>query len=107
MKKKPRKKSVTALKKQTQRAGYTAYLKSPQWAAKRAQVIFRDLGQCQADVGEKRKCGSRKDIEVHHLTYVRFGNEAMTDLVTLCHDCHEKAHRRGKYRAGRAKTKKQ
>lgn len=102
---KPRKKSVAALKKQAMRANYTAYLKSPKWAAIRAKVIFRDLGQCQSERGGK-PCLSRIGIEVHHLTYARFGNEALTDLVTLCHDCHKRMHGRGKYRAGGAKTKK-
>lgn len=92
-----RKKSAAALKKQAMRADYTAYLKSPKWAAIRAKVIFRDLGQCQGERGGK-PCLSRKDIEVHHLTYARFGDEDLRDLVVLCHDCHERTHGRGKYR---------
>lgn len=89
---KPRQKSVAALKKQAMRKDYTDYLKSPRWKAIRAKVIFRDNGQCQRDAG-KGKCLSRNDIEVHHLTYVRFGNEQLGDLITLCHDCHKKLHK--------------
>lgn len=74
------------------------YLKSPKWAAMRARVIFRDGGVCQADWGNG-KCQSRREIEVHHKTYVRFGCENMGDLVTLCHDCHERVHGRGKYKS--------
>lgn len=84
---KPRKKSAKAL----QRQAYTAYLRSPKWKAIRAQVIFRDLGQCQASRGG-RPCLSRHEIEVHHITYVRFGREALTDLVTVCHECHVHLH---------------
>ena len=78
--------------KKTLNPGYEYYLKSPRWRAMRAKVIFRDLGMCRAWVGESQ-CLSRKDVEVHHMTYVRFGNEAMTDLVTLCRSCHKKFHK--------------
>ena len=35
-------------------------------------------------------CGG-KATDVHHLTYDRFGNEAMDDLVSLCRNCHGQA----------------
>lgn len=73
--------------------GYERYLQSPVWRAIRARVIFRDLGMCRALVDGK-PCLSRKDVEVHHLTYLRFGKEQMRDLVTLCHDCHKAHHKR-------------
>jgi 5-methylcytosine-specific restriction endonuclease McrA len=74
-----------------QRKFYREYLKSKAWKAKRAKVIFRDGGQCQS-VRAKRKCGSRHKIEVHHLTYERFGRERLSDLVCLCEDCHKAVH---------------
>jgi len=45
--------------------------------------------QCQG-----KDCGSRVRLQVHHKTYVRFGNERMGDLVTLCESCHAKEHER-------------
>jgi 5-methylcytosine-specific restriction endonuclease McrA len=71
----------------TNRKGYRRYLKSAAWQAKRAQVILRDRGQC-------RCCGSRYKLEVHHKTYIRFGRERLSDLVTLCQLCHTHKHRR-------------
>jgi predicted HNH restriction endonuclease len=53
------------------------------------------------DIGGNRKCLSRNDIEVHHLTYVRFGNELMTDLATLCHDCHKRLHQQQELKHGK------
>jgi 5-methylcytosine-specific restriction endonuclease McrA len=68
------------------RQAYKAYINSPTWKAIRARVIFRDGGQC-------RRCGTRYHLEVHHLTYVRFGGrERLSDLITLCEACHEAEH---------------
>lgn len=65
---------------------YTAYINSPAWRAIRARAIFRDGAQC-------RLCGSRQKLEVHHLTYIRFGGEELPgDLITLCEACHERLH---------------
>jgi hypothetical protein len=33
-------------------------------------------------------------LDVHHLTYVRFGHERLEDLLTLCRPCHDAAHDR-------------
>lgn len=61
---------------------YTAYISSGKWAAKRQQVLARDSNRCQT-------CLSQDDLEVHHKTYERLGDEALEDLITLCHECHE------------------
>jgi len=98
---------TAAQRRLERRKAYTAYLRSKAWQALRAKVIFRDSGQCRAALAGGKRCGSRQGVEVHHLTYARFGAELMTDLVVLCHDCHKRAHGRGKYRAGGAKTKRQ
>lgn len=34
---------------------------------------------------------SSTTLEVHHLTYERFGRERMSDLVVLCKPCHDAA----------------
>lgn len=30
-----------------------------------------------------------RNLDVHHLTYDRFGREELDDLVLLCRDCHK------------------
>jgi hypothetical protein len=35
-------------------------------------------------------------LNVHHRTYERRGAEWDTDLIVLCHDCHEIFHTNGK-----------
>lgn len=62
-------------------AEYLAYLQSPTWKRKRAQVLRRDDRRCVL-------CHSTERLEVHHASYERRGHEALTDLVTLCHECH-------------------
>lgn len=64
---------------------YTAYLASSEWQKKRLQALERSHHQCQ-------RCDARKDLQVHHLTYVRLGREALTDLVVLCSECHKEEH---------------
>jgi hypothetical protein len=61
---------------------YTTYISSAKWAAKRQQALARDSNQCQT-------CLSLDNLEVHHKTYERLGDEALEDLITLCHECHE------------------
>ena len=46
----------------------------------------RDRFRCQ-------QCGATANLEVHHWTYERFGRELMSDLGTLCYDCHRQVHR--------------
>jgi hypothetical protein len=43
-------------------------------------------------VGFARGCGSRENLDVHHLTYKRRGNERPADLVALCRRCHKERH---------------
>jgi 5-methylcytosine-specific restriction endonuclease McrA len=39
-----------------------------------------------------KACGSKKNLHVHHVTYERFGNELLTDLLGLCYTCHKGVH---------------
>lgn len=69
-----------------QYAAYRRYIKSDAWRLKRRAVLARDRGRC-------RLCGNAgKGMEVHHLTYARFKNELLDDLLTLCHGCHAAVH---------------
>ncbi len=62
-----------------------AYLASSQWKTIRTKVLTRDHYQCQL-------CNYTESLEVHHITYERFTNEDISDLVTLCRDCHQSIH---------------
>lgn len=64
---------------------YSTYLKSPRWRNKRDLVLMRANGVCEG-------CEDAKATQVHHLTYVRVGDELLFDLVAVCNDCHQKAH---------------
>lgn len=65
---------------------YEWYITSPQWKEKRAQRMAIDGIKCAL-------CGSRHNLQVHHITYERLGFENIeTDLITLCHTCHERLH---------------
>lgn len=64
---------------------YRDYLETEHWGKLRNQVLTRDAHQC-------RDCGSRRNLHIHHLTYVRLGRERLDDLLTLCKGCHEVRH---------------
>lgn len=60
------------------------YLQSEKWKALRGQVLQRDGFMCV-------RCAAAAE-QVHHLTYERWQNEELNDLVSLCRECHEKEH---------------
>ena len=62
-----------------------AYLRSDEWAELRGEVLLRDEFQCQV-------CGSKRNLEVHHVSYIALGNESLEDLTTLCRGCHQSIH---------------
>jgi 5-methylcytosine-specific restriction endonuclease McrA len=52
------------------------------------QVLERDGWRCQ-------ECGALENLQVHHLKpRSRLGDDAVTNLVTLCAVCHGKIHGR-------------
>lgn len=61
---------------------YTAYLASPEWAAKRELVMKRCGGVCEG-------CGVKPATEVHHHHYEHLFDEFLFELAGLCHGCHE------------------
>jgi hypothetical protein len=65
---------------------YQKHINSAQWKNTR-QVLFKMRGRkCE-------KCDATTDLEVHHLTYERFGHESEKDLQILCPPHHEEADR--------------
>jgi hypothetical protein len=65
---------------------YNEYLDSEQWRRKRQKVLERDRFLCRA-------CCTREATQVHHLTYKHVFDEPLFDLVSVCHQCHEKLTR--------------
>jgi hypothetical protein len=66
---------------------YHEHLNSPAWAAIRRKVLRRANRVCEG-------CREAPPSHVHHLTYVRLGDEMLFDLVAVCEECHEKIHGR-------------
>ena len=60
---------------------YQEYLDSDMWKKKRDQ---KEKEVCL--------CGSGDRLELHHKTYERVCDELMSDLVWLCHSCHDYLH---------------
>jgi len=61
------------------------YLASKEWAQLKKR-LFKKYGEyC-------RSCGSTQQLQVHHLTYDRWRQEELTDLVVLCCHCHATIH---------------
>lgn len=77
-----------AYKKQQERLKtmpYQEYLKTDHWQEIRKTMLKRASYKCSV-------CGMSKPLHVHHNTYDRRGCEKTSDLVVLCHDCHEVYH---------------
>jgi 5-methylcytosine-specific restriction endonuclease McrA len=78
------------------RARYQAYINSPEWKAKRRMAIKAAGHQCQRWVtveGVTWRCRETTHLQVHHVTYSRFGGaELLEDLLVLCKDCHRAHH---------------
>ena len=64
---------------------YDDYMKSVEWEEKRQLRLRMDGFRCF-------KCGTAVNLQVHHITYERLGQEKMGDLVTLCKKCHKRLH---------------
>ena len=64
---------------------YYIYIQSDEWKEKRLQALDRAGYRCQV-------CGDGMNLQVHHVTYDRLGNEHEDDLIAVCKRCHEKIH---------------
>ena len=60
---------------------YLAYINSKAWYAKRDLKLRKAGYKCWW-------CGSRYELEIHHLNYDRLGSERLSDLMVLCRNCH-------------------
>lgn len=63
----------------------SAYLRSAKWASLKREILTRDNFKC-------RCCNSTSSLEIHHIDYSQLGDEHISQLVTLCSNCHTKLH---------------
>jgi len=87
--KKPKKKR---LKKKTNKVKtkkeYYKELKSSKWIKRRNEILKKDNYKCV-------RCGSEKNLQVHHVKYIenrKAWNYPDELLITLCKDCHRITH---------------
>jgi hypothetical protein len=65
---------------------YRDYLKSDKWKYFRDAIIIERGSMCE-------RCGkSSCYLNVHHLSYVRLGNELPEDVKVYCLPCHKAMH---------------
>lgn len=63
-----------------------AYLNSPQWKTIKRQRLAIDQYTCQS-------CNqSGLSLEVHHIHYRTFKSESLSDLISVCRNCHQAIH---------------
>jgi 5-methylcytosine-specific restriction endonuclease McrA len=68
------------------REAYNAYIKSERWHLLKAKKLKKVKYKCE-------RCGSADRLSVHHLTYIHFGKEKLSELEVLCDTCHAQADR--------------
>lgn len=64
---------------------YQEYLETAHWKRTRDAALKHHGERCQ-------KCGTGRELQVHHVSYNRRGSEKMVDLAVLCGGCHAEAH---------------
>ena len=64
---------------------YRAYMQSSEWEAKKRAYFKTHARACKA-------CGSTRRLHLHHVSYRLLGREPLSDLVCLCHPCHDRVH---------------
>lgn len=80
---------------------YEEYLLSCTWHSIRDEAIARDFGRC-------RICDSPFNLHVHHRKYPKiYGQEPLSDLITLCKNCHDLFHGMSCLVQTKGKTSKQ
>ena len=65
---------------------YYEYLNSPEWKEKRNLVLQRDNFTCQ-------RCKKEPADDVHHISYHTIYKESLTDLLSVCRNCHLEIHK--------------
>lgn len=76
---------AVTIQSEDERINYREYIRSPEWRAKADAAKERAGHRCQL-------CNSDGQLDAHHRTYKRLGNEEPEDITVLCRDCHAKFH---------------
>ena len=79
---------------------YEALLKTDEWHDKRKEILERDGYKC-------KWCGSPNNLQIHHRYYEKYPNGEKVKpwdypneaLITLCDECHKKAHKKYKIKS--------
>jgi len=66
---------------------YANYLKSDHWKELRKNFYLRDKNHRKCFI-----CGNPDNLNLHHKTYKRLGNEKYKNLVALCKKHHYQCH---------------
>jgi 5-methylcytosine-specific restriction endonuclease McrA len=64
---------------------YSEYLKTEKWQFTRGLILNFWNHRCAI-------CNSKENVQVHHRTYDRLGEELTTDCIVLCDRCHQLHH---------------
>lgn len=67
---------------------YLKYIRSEKFKKLKMERLKLDEYKCQI-------CFKKVDASTshcHHITYIRLGKESLSDVSTLCKECHEKLH---------------
>lgn len=67
---------------------YKNYLHSTHWKTTKF-LLYSTKRRCSL-------CRSKKNLNIHHKTYRRLGNENPNDLIVLCQECHYIYHKYAK-----------
>lgn len=67
---------------------YSEYVRTEHWARLR-KLTMRAAGYACSN----SRCRARGQLICHHLTYERLGHERTSDLIALCTNCHDAAHK--------------
>lgn len=80
---------------------YASYLRTPHWQDLRYRALLAAEHRCQS-------CNRGSQLDVHHRTYERLGEERLADLTVLCRSCHTIFHQHlDLVRPGQAKPQPQ
>lgn len=67
---------------------YKEYIQSWEWKLRADETKRLANYRCQV-------CNSDENLNAHHRTYERLGNELQIDLICLCRKCHDLFHNGG------------
>jgi 5-methylcytosine-specific restriction endonuclease McrA len=64
---------------------YTGYISSPEWRQKAEEAKSKAGYRCQVC----NRSRTEVQLDAHHRTYERLGNELQEDITVLCRECHQ------------------